>query len=76
MALSSRSNLLRRKDGGWLLLPFFASQNGQYQGPGDVSMDSIRDGRPTGTLIRSERACQFSCQIGGGYFFTSARILA
>ena len=28
------------------------------------------------TLIRSERACQFSCQIGGGYFFTSARILA
>jgi outer membrane receptor for ferrienterochelin and colicin len=22
------------------------------------------------------RACQFSCQIGGGYFFTSARILA
>src|SRR5262245_45254624 len=26
---------------------------------GDVSMDLIRDGRSTGTLIRSERACKF-----------------
>jgi hypothetical protein len=69
------NKLLRWFFGKWSSL-FFVRLRHIGLNPGRGRHENSNQFAAASLHLQHSRACQFSCQIGGGYFFTSARILA